>query len=123
MNVIRRIARLARRYERILKYTPERMMENRKTHIEQLKGLIEASDELLDIVADDIRNWSSAVEAVYAVDEFDNVFQKIEYWFLKKYSEYYYTKAITESETIGYAKTTFENVLRRLQLVDAFRRW
>ena len=98
-------------------------MENRKTHIEQLKGLIEASDELLDIVADDIRNWSSAVEAVYAVDEFDNVFQKIEYWFLKKYSEYYYTKAITESETIGYAKTTFENVLRRLQLVDAFRRW
>lgn len=122
MNVIRRLAKLARKYERIMKYVPETVLDDRETHMNQLKGLIEASDELLDIAADDIRNWSEAMEAVYGVDEFDNVFQIIEYWFLKKYTEHYYIKAITESETVGAAKTIFESVLRRLQLVDAFRR-
>ena len=60
------------------------------------------------------------------VDEFkkwiDNVFQRIELVFLKKYVNWRYNKTLKEIYVVEDAKKRLKNILNKLEVLNAFRR-
>ena len=122
MSVARGFLRLARKYERRMKYCHEYMVNNRDTHITQLREAVGCAKQFLDISYEELENWSDSIQAVYEVDEFDNIFQRVELVFLKKYVNWMYSRTLKEIYIVEEAKKRLEKVLNTLEVLNAFRR-
>ena len=122
MSVARGFLRLARKYERRMKYCHEYMVNNRDTHITQLREAVGCAKQFLDISYEELENWSDSIQAVYEVDEFDNIFQRVELVFLKKYVNWMYSRTLKEIYIAEEAKKRLKSVLNKLEVLNAFRR-
>ncbi len=121
MSVARGFVRLANRYEMKFQINHDEMVYDRKFHITQLREAIEAADRLLDISYTEFENWADSMQALYEVDEFDNFFERLQLIYLKWYVNYRYTKTVKEIQETEDAKKKMEEVLKKLELFDAFR--
>lgn len=122
MSVARGFLRLARKYERRMKYCHEYMVNNRDTHITQLREAVGCAKQFLDISYEELENWSDSIQAVYEVDEFDNIFQRVELVFLKKYVNWMYSRTLKEIYIVEEAQKRLKSVLNKLEVLNAFRR-
>ena len=122
MSVARGFLRLARKYEIRMKYSRETIVNNREVHITQLREAIGCAKQFLDISYEELENWSDSIQAVYEVDEFDNIFQRVELVFLKKYVNWMYSRTLKEIYIVEEAKKRLEKVLNTLEVLNAFRR-
>ena len=122
MSVARGFLRLARKYERRMKYCHEYMVNNRDAHITQLREAVGCAKQFLDISYEELENWSDSIQAVYEVDEFDNIFQRVELVFLKKYVNWMYSRTLKEIYIVEEAKKRLKSVLNKLEVLNAFRR-
>ena len=117
MSVARGFLRLAKRYERKMEYCREDMVKNKETHITQLREVMKCIERSLDITYGELESWTDSIESVYAVDEFDNIFERIELIFLK-----WYVNTLKEAEVTEEAKKRLKAVLNKLEVLNAFRR-
>lgn len=122
MSVARGFLRLARKYEIRMKYSRDAIVNNREVHITQLREAIGCAKQFLDISYEELENWSDSIQAVYEVDEFDNIFQRVELVFLKKYVNWMYSRTLKEIYIVEEAKKRLEKVLNTLEVLNAFRR-
>lgn len=122
MSVARGFLRLAKKYERRMKYNRENIVNNRDDHITQLREAIGCAKQFLDISYEELENWSDSIQAVYEVDEFDNIFQRVELVFLKKYVNWMYSRTLKEIYIVEDAKKRLEKILNTLEVLNAFRR-
>ena len=122
MSVARGFLRLAKKYERRMKYCHDYMVNNRDTHIAQLREAIGCAKQFLDISYEELENWSDSIQAVYEVDEFDNIFQRVELVFLKKYVNWMYSRTLKEIYIVEEAKKRLKKILNKLEVLNAFRR-
>ena len=70
---------VADRYEIMITDDMWRILKEREFHIEQLNTSIGVADELLDIVAEEIKSWSETIREVYAVDDADTWWKSCNY--------------------------------------------
>lgn len=122
MSVARGFLRLARKYEIRMKYSRDAIVNNHEVHITQLREAIGCAKQFLDISYEELENWSDSIQAVYEVDEFDNIFQRVELVFLKKYVNWMYSRTLKEIYIVEEAKKRLEKVLNTLEVLNAFRR-
>ena len=120
MSVARGFLRLAKRYERRMENCHEEMVKNRNTHITQLREVIECAKKSLDISYGELESWANSIEAVYSVDEFDNIFQRVELVFLKMYVNWRYSQTLNEITVTEEAKSRLQNILNKLEVLNAF---
>ena len=113
MSIARGFRRLARKYEMRMEYCHENMVENRDFHITQLREAIGCVNRALDISYEELGNWADSIQAVYEVDEFDNVFQRIELVFLKKFVNWRYSHTLKEIYIAEDAKKRLEKIKMR----------
>lgn len=121
MSVARGFRRLAKKYERRMEFCHENMVNNRDFHITQLREAIGCADQFLDISYGELENWADSIQAVYEVDEFDNIFQRVELVFLKKYVNWMYSRTLKEITIVEDAKKRLQKVLNKLEVLNAFR--
>ena len=121
MSVARGFLRLAKRYEKRMEYCHEEMVKNRNAHIAQLREVMKCVEQSLDITYGELENWANSIEAVYAVDEFNNIFERIELVFLKWYVNMMYSRTLKEAEVTEEAKKKLKAVLNKLEVLNAFR--
>lgn len=122
MSVARGFMRLARRYEIRMKYCREAMIEKKDFHITQLREVMKCIERFLDISYEELENWANSIQAVYEVDEFDNIFERIELVFLKRYVNWQYSRTLKEVTITEEAKKRLQKVLNTFELLNAFRR-
>ena len=122
MGVARGFLRLAKRYERRMEYCHEEMVRNLETHITQLREVMESVERSLDITYGELEGWASSIEAVYAVDEFNNFLERIELVFLKWYVNQRYSWTLKEATVTEDAKKRLKKVLNKLEVINSFRR-
>ncbi len=122
MSVARGFLRLAKKYERRMKYCHDNMVNNRDFYISQLREAVRHAEKFLDVSYEELESWSDSITAVYEVDEFDNVFQRIELVFLKKYVNWRYSQTLKEVYIVEEAKKRLKNILNKLEVLNAFRR-
>ena len=122
MSVARGFLRLAKRYERQMEYCHEDMVKNRDSYITQLREVMKCIEQSLDITYEELENWAESIESVYAVDEFNNIFERIELVFLKWYVNTRYSWTVKEAEVTEEAKKRLKNVLNKLEVLNAFKR-
>ena len=122
MSIARGFLRLAKRYEIRMKYCHDEMVKNRATHIAQLREVMKCVEQSLEITYEELENWAGSIESVYAVDEFDNFFERIELVFLKWYVNFRYSRTLKEAEVTEEAKRRLQSVLNKLEVLNAFRR-
>ncbi len=122
MSVARGFLRLARKYEIRMKYSRDAIVNNREVHITQLREAIGCAKQFLDISYEELENWSDSIQAVYEVDEFDNIFQRVELVFLKKYVNWMYSRTLKEIYIVEEAQKRLKNILNKLEVLNAFRR-
>ena len=122
MSVARGFLRLAKRYERRMKYCHEEMVKNKDSHITQLREVMKCVEQSLEITYGELENWANSIESVYSVDEFDNFFERIELVFLKWYVNQRYSWTLKEAEVTEEAKKRLQSVLNKLEVLNAFRR-
>lgn len=122
MSVARGFLRLAKRYERRMEYCHEEMVKNKETHITQLREVMKCVERSLDITYGELECWADSIESVYAVDEFNNIFERIELVFLKWYVNTRYSRTLKEAEVTEEAKKRLKSVLNKLEVLNAFRR-
>ena len=122
MSVARGFLRLAKRYERRMEYCHEEMVKNKDVHITQLREVVKCVEKSLEITYGELESWAESIEAVYAVDEFDNIFERIELVFLKKYVNEKYSRTLKKITITEDAKKRLKNVLNKLEVMNAFRR-
>ena len=122
MSIARGFLRLAKRYERRMKYCHEEMVKNKDSHITQLREVMKCVEQSLEITYGELENWANSIESVYNVDEFDNFFERIELVFLKWYVNQRYSWTLKEAEVTEEAKKRLQSVLNKLEVLNAFRR-
>lgn len=122
MSVARGFMRLAKRYEARMKYCHDEMVRNRETYITQLRGVMACVEQSLDISYGELENWADSIQVVYEVDEFDNFFQRVELVFMKMYVNRRYSQTLKEITVTEEAKKKLQNVLNKLEVLNAFRR-
>ena len=122
MSVARGFLRLAKKYERRMKYCHDAMVNNRDFYITQLREVVEHAEKFLEVSYEELESWADSITAVYEVDEFDNVFQRIELVFLKKYVNWRYNKTLKEIYVVEDARKRLKNILNKLEVLNAFRR-
>lgn len=122
MSIARGFLRLAKRYERRMEYCHDEMVKNRDTHITQLREVMKCVEQSLDITYGELESWADSIESVYGVDEFDNIFEKIELVFLKWYVNHRYSSTLKEATITEEAKKRLQKVLNKLEVLNAFRR-
>lgn len=120
MSVACGLLRLAKRYERRMEYCHEDMVKNRDTHIAQLREVMKCIERSLDITYGELESWAKSIESVYAVDEFNNIFERIELVFLKWYVNTMYSRTLKEVEVTEDAKKRLKVVLNKLEVLNAF---
>lgn len=121
MSIARGFLRLAKRYEMRMEYSHDEMVKNRSVHITQLREVIECIERSLDISYEELKNWACSIQAVCEVDEFDNIFQRIELVFLKMYVNSRYSRTLKEITVTEEAKKRLENILNKLEVLNAFK--
>lgn len=122
MGVARGFRRLAKKYERRMEFCHESMVNNRDFHITQLREAIGCADQFLDISYGELENWADSIQVVYEVDEFDNVFQRVELVFMKKFVNGMYSRTLKEITITEDAKKRMQSILNKLEVLNAFRR-
>lgn len=122
MSIACGFRRLARRYEKKMKLNHSEMVENRDFHITQLREAIECTEKILDITYEELENWSCSMQSLYEVDEFDNIFQRVELVFLKIYVNWRYNQALNEIMITEDAKARLQKILNKLEVLNAFKR-
>jgi len=122
MSIARGFLRLAKRYERRMKYCHEEMVKNKDSHITQLREVMKCVEQSLEITYGELESWADSIESVYSVDEFDNFFERIELVFLKWYVNTRYSWTLKEAEVTEEAKKRLQKVLNNLEVLNAFRR-
>lgn len=122
MSVARGFLRLAKRYEIRMKYCRETMIEKKEFHTTQLREVMKCIERSLDISYEELENWASSIQSVYEVDEFDNIFERIELVFLKWYVNLRYSQTLKEVTITEEAKKRLQKVLNTFELLNAFRR-
>lgn len=122
MSVARGFLRLAKRYERRMKYCHDEMVKNKDSHITQLREVMKCVEQSLEITYGELESWADSIESVYSVDEFDNFFERIELVFLKWYVNTRYSWTLKEAEVTEEAKKRLQKVLNNLEVLNAFRR-
>ena len=105
-----------------MKYCHDAMVNNRDFYITQLREVVEHAEKFLEVSYEELESWADSITAVYEVDEFDNVFQRIELVFLKKYVNWRYNKTLKEIYVVEDAKKRLKNILNKLEVLNAFRR-
>ena len=120
MSVARGLLRLAKRYERRMEYCHEDMVKNRNTHITQLREVMKCIEDSLGITYGELESWAKSIEAVYSVDEFNNIFERIELVFLKWYVNTRYSLTLKEATVTEEAKKRLKAVLNKLEVLNAF---
>ena len=121
MSVAHGFVRLANRYEMKLQINHEEMVEEREFHITQLREAIEAANKLLDICYQEFENWADSMQALYEVDEFDNIFERLQLKYLKWYVSHRYSQTVKEIQDAEQAKKKMQKVLTTLEVLNAFR--
>ena len=122
MSIARGFLRLAKRYERRMKYCHDEMVKNKDSHITQLREVMKCVEQSLEITYGELESWADSIESVYSVDEFDNFFERIELVFLKWYVNTRYSWTLKEAEVTEEAKKRLQKVLNNLEVLNAFRR-
>ncbi len=122
MGVARGFRRLAKKYEMRMEFCHESMVNNRDFHITQLREAIGCADQFLDISYGELENWADSIQVVYEVDEFDNVFQRVELVFMKKFVNWMYSRTLKEITITEDAKKRMQSILNKLEVLNAFRR-
>lgn len=82
---------------------------------------MECIEQSLDITYGELESWAESIESVYAVDEFNNIFEKIELVFLKWYVNTRYSRTLKEATVTEEAKKRLKSVLNKLEILNAFR--
>lgn len=122
MSVARGFLRLAKRYENRMEYRHDKMVKNRDTHITQLREVMKCVERSLDISYGELESWADSIESVYSVDEFNNIFERIQLVFLKMYVNWRYSQTLKEVTITEDAKKRLQSVLNKLEVLNAFRR-
>ena len=115
------IVRLANKYERAFQKRFESIREERDYHIEQLKGIIEQANDALKLETEEIEMWADTMQEVYTVDDADTLIKKIQLFFMKKYVNHMYDKALRETRCLELGKEKLQKLLNRLLVLNAFR--
>lgn len=121
MSAARGFLRLAKRYERRMEYCHDEMVKNRSSHITQLREVMKCVEHSFEISYGELESWADSIESVYSVDEFDNIFQRVELVFLKMYVNWRYSQALNEVAITEDAKKRLQSVLNKLEVLNAFR--
>lgn len=122
MSIARKFLRLAKRYENRMKNFHDDMMDNRDFHITQMREVMKSIQLSLDVLYKELENWADAIQSVYEVDMFNNIFERIELVFLKKYVNEKYSRTLKKITITEDAKKRLKNVLNKLEVMNAFRR-
>ena len=88
----------------------------------QLSEAIECVDKIAEIVGNEISNWYDTIQVLNEVDEFDNPFQRIELWWMKRRVNTKYAKALKEAQVLQETRNRLTTVLRCLNIMDAFEK-
>lgn len=120
MSVARGFLRLAKRYEGLMEYHHEEMVKNKETYIAQLREVMKCVIQSLELTYNELESWAKSIESVYAVDEFSNIFERIEIVFLKWYVKTRYSRTLKEIEITEEAKKRIKSVLTKLEVLNAF---
>ena len=121
MSVARGFLRLAKRYERLMEYHHDEMVKNKESYITQLREVMKCVEQALEITYNELENWSDSIESVYAVDEFNNIFERIETKVLKWYVCIRYSRTLKEIYVTEEAQKRLKSVLTKLEVLNAFR--
>lgn len=105
---------VADRYEIMITDDMWRILKAREFHIEQLNTSIGVADELLDIVAEEIKSWSETIREVYAVDDADTWWKKLQLFVMKKYVNFRQSQVCREAIEIGVQK---ERLVKSLKIL------
>lgn len=87
----------ADRYEVMIEKDMWRILKAREFHIQQLRVSIDAADELLDIVAEEIEEWSETIKEVYSIDDAHTWLDRLQLFLMKKYVNFKQSHACREA--------------------------
>ena len=87
-------------------------LKQRDFHMYQLKTVIKAANEMLEVIYEEIEGWCDSIKEVSEVDDAINPFQKFQVFIMKKYVIYRYEKALDESQSIEQSKEKLESFLK-----------
>ncbi len=100
------------KYERMFRDDMWKILKQRDFHMYQLKTVIKAANEMLEVIYEEIEGWCDSIKEVYEVDDAINPFQKFQVFIMKKYVIYRYEKALDESQSIEQSKEKLESFLK-----------
>lgn len=112
--------RLSKKYENLLANNPQKLFDNIDFYISDLKGAIDHTNNLLDVVADEVKEWCEAIEFVNSVNELKNIFEKIELFFLELHVYAKYNSSLKEMRIVQLSKESLEKTLKQLEIRNAF---
>lgn len=121
MRDVYRLNRLVQRYENLFRNRLSDVKEESDFHIDQLKRAIECTDSVLEIVGEEINDWSEAVQEVYEVDDANTPWKKFQLMLMKWYVNKRYEQVLNEAVSVGKAKEKFEVFLKRLEILKCFK--
>lgn len=88
--------RIADKYEMMLRESPWKVIKEKHFHVEQLKMSIDAADEILNMLCEEIDDWNDTKVEVDAVDDADTLWKKLHWFLMKKYVNYRLFKVSNE---------------------------
>ena len=114
------IVRVATKYEKRFERDFEKICNNKAYHIETLKAILEQAEDALNLEADNMANWGQTMQILYEVDDADTLWKKFQLFLMKWYTNWMYSKSVTESRYLGIGKEKLEKLLNRLLVLSAF---